>query len=435
MKSSSFGVLAAVALAALAAAIWAVRSREAAEAGEATGGALFPALLARVNDVASITIEKGGKTLVIERAGDRWTLPAKGGYPVAKDKVAKLVLAVAQLEIQQPTTSDAAKYPKLEVQDPAEGASSARVALAVADGSELAELVVGKTEWGSKPSVYVRRHGEAQSYRCAGELSAMAEAKDWVELQILSIERDRVQSIEIAHADAPRVLASRGSADEVDFAVADVPEGRALKSAGAASSLGSALSYLSLDDLAPVGEIDFTTEKGPTSTFRTFDGLVVTVETKEKDGKTWAHFLASYAPPAPRATVEPPPAPAPPADAAVAEPGVESGAATGPSKDEAKSPDAVQKEVEDLNQELAGWAFALPSYKASTFKQTLEGLLAPLPVEPEPAPDDPLESLQESAQGEPELGPEVENVPAEEAPADDPLQALEEALQQAGGGQ
>ena len=63
--------------------------------------------------------------------------------------------------------------------------------------------------------------------------------------------------------------------------------------------------------------------------------------------------------------------------------------------------DALEAEAASLNEDLEGWAFALPSWKSGPFRMRMDGLVQPI-EEPEPAPA-------------PETAPEAETAP----PVDD----------------
>ena len=78
-------------------------------------------------------------------------------------------------------------------------------------------------------------------------------------------------------------------------------------------------------------------------------------------------------------------------DAPPADEGEETSQPAGPDRG------ALEAEAASLNEGLAGWAFALPSWKSGPFRMRLEGLGQPI-EEPEPAPA-------------PEAAPEAEAAP------------------------
>ena len=235
-----------------------------------------------------------------------------------------------------------------------------------ADGAVLADVVVGKPKSGhASPALYVRRHGEDQSWLVEGSIRAASALTSWVERKVLGIPADRMRGVDITHPDGEVLSVSRPDDTETSYDVAGVPEGRELSTPYAPSSVATALNYVSLEDVVPVGEIDFG---GATrSTWRTFDGLVATAETVERDGVHWTRFEFAYeeseevGPVAPPEEGEQPETP-----------------------DEADASAAIRAEVEELAAAHAAWAYAVGRSKAEAFTKRLEELLAePDPVEPE----------------------------------------------------
>jgi hypothetical protein len=118
---------------------------------------------------------------------------------------------------------------------------------------------------------------------------------------------------------------------------------------GASNALGSALGYLSYDDVAPEASVDFA--GAASAEYRTFDGLVITVAVKEKDGKHWVKFAAAQ-------------------DTAVTAPAPKEG-----EKDKPKTAEEVAKEVEAFNARVKGWAYEVSKYKAEDFTKTLDDVV------------------------------------------------------------
>jgi len=356
---------------------WKVRAGRSEHAAQAasTRTALFPELAGSVNEITRIELARADKRVELAKSGSEWGLASRGGYPVDFGKVRQLILGLAELEPFEAKTANPGLYSKLGVEDPAlPEAKSALVRLLRADGSAAAELIVGNTGYAGRPTVYVRKPGEAQSYLCTGQLGVDPEPRNWIVPDVLKLDAARTRAVEVVAADGSTLRIERDSAGQQDFRVQDVPPGRELSYPGAASGLGSALNWISVDDVAPRATIDFGTGAS-TASFHCFDGLLVRAHSVERDGKTWVAFDFERedvaGPPLPPA--EPASAPAPaegetPASETAAE----------PSALAQKTPEEVQKEVEQLRAQHAAWAYALPSWKASALRTSLESLLKPL---------------------------------------------------------
>ncbi|HEX6883882.1 MAG TPA: DUF4340 domain-containing protein [Planctomycetota bacterium] len=404
MQQKNLMILGGVTLAALAVAALTLRDGGTASSAPAAEKLLFPELSARINDVAEVRLEKGGKSATLKKDGAQWRMADRGGYPVQLEKVKELAVRVADLEIVEAKTAKKENHAKLAVEWPVtaaegeEAADAGLVTLKDAAGKELASVVVGKTEWmGSKPKVYARRAGEDQVYLCAprGSLDVLPEARGWIDTKIVELANDRVQSVTIEHADGETIEIGRSLENHTQFTVKNLPPGQTERYQGVASGVAQALGYgLALEDVRPVGEVDFTQEPLAKARFRAVDGLELVVETAKFEDKTWARIAASYTPP-------PEPAvPAAPPEGEGAE-GEDAETATPPETPAEEKKD-VGKEAAELDARLSQWAFEIPSYKADVLARRMKDLI------PEPAPPPGEESLEDLMQS---MGEELEYEP------------------------
>src|SRR4029077_11346405 len=138
----------------------------------------------------------------------------------------------------------------------------------------------------------------------------------------------------------------REKKEQTDFSVSPLPKGRELTSAGAANPIASALSSLTLDDVAKAGSSP--DPKAPHALYRTFDGLEVEAAGR-KDG---TRALVSL---------------------------------TGRSTAKGTEVEAVK-----LNARLSGWEFEIPDYKYEAIFRPLEELLKKPPEPPKKAAKTPV---------------------------------------------
>jgi hypothetical protein len=385
MNTKTLAILGGALLVVGAVAVYALNRSETSAQTARSETRLFPELSKRVNDVAEISVKRQEREYKLRRTGEGWGLPEKGDYPVLMEKVRKAILAVAEMKIVEPKTSDPARYALLGVEDlDAPEAKSKVLTLSDKDGKELAKLIIGKDQdvKGAVLSkhLYVRRGGEAQSYLVSGTLELAENETDWVEKKFLEVKRDRISSVEITQPDGEKLVATRESKDVQDFKLDDLPADKELTYPSAPSALGGALEYLSLEDVLPAGQIDFSKDAGPVARFKTFDGLVVSVTTKDQDGKTYAKFEASYEAP-PQAPAAPPTSEEKPAEGeAPATP------ATPPATAQ-RTPEEVQKEADTLNARLMNWTYAIPAYSKTNFTKKKAELYKD--KTPPPPPQDP----------------------------------------------
>ncbi|GAB4384739.1 MAG: hypothetical protein Kow0022_08250 [Phycisphaerales bacterium] len=317
---------------------------------------VFADLMDRVNDVRLIVIRDGQGDLQIEQRDGRWVVPDKADMPADEAKVRQLILRLAELEAVEPKTSNPELYARIGVEDPGPGASSTLLTLSDADGGPLASLILGKTEWrNGRQMRYARKPGEAQSWLVVFESDTGTDGMAWVDKQLTRIDGSRVQSLTITRSDGEEMGLSKSSREQAHFDVAPIPEGRELRSEGAADPLARGLQQLNFEDVRPSGG----PRTGPESVFvfQTFDGLVVTMSVDDEDGSHWAILTAD---------------------------------GTG----EVADPD----ELAMLKERFNGREFKIATWAFNNLNKSVKDLLKPLPT-PEPEEDD---------SEEPPLGPVID---------------------------
>jgi hypothetical protein len=402
MRKTAFFALSIGTVLAVAAAMFVSKQR--APESELAQSALFPGLAEHVNDVARIEVKSKEKKTTVRKDGEGWVIEDRGGYPALFDKVKAAVVAVADLEVLEPKTSNKELYPRLGVEGiDAEASSSVLVSLADGQSKPLAALLVGKPRTGGPLGTYVRRPDEPQAWLVRGAVEISADPVEWMERELLNIAPERIREITIEKAGDKPVRVFKKEPKDKDFVLADLPKGTKLKSQLTLNGLANALEQLRLDDVKK--RAGFELPKGHTvTTLRGFDGLVAVVRSAVIDDKTHAVFEFSYdAAAAAEKVSSPAPGPAPdqasaaagakkPAGAPAAEKPAEAPAATpaappdSPKSDVPVPPEpakpSVADEVATLNAKVAEWVYLLPSYKAELLAEGLSDLTDP--EEPEP---------------------------------------------------
>ena len=364
MRSKPLILLAAATLiAVLAAALMLNRGQE-PQTVEAPSE-LFPGLIDRVNDAQALVVQLPEGGFTVRRQGDGWAMPEKHGYPVKFETVKQAVVGVASLKPREPKTAKPENYAKVKVLDPRKdgdpkGEGTLLRLLGEGD-KEIAALIVGATD--SVPTsaregwYYVRKPDEARTWLASGRLELSDKQTGWLDTEMVGINRDRIRSATTIQPDGSAVTVSREKSSDANFKVENVPEGGKVLHETVPNGLGSALGFLSFEDVRPASEVSF--EGANKAAFTTFDGLVVNVEVVERDGASWGRFTAAH-------------------DPAAARPD----AIDEKHKDLMKAPEEVAKEAERINQRFGVWAYQLPSYKADDFRTKLDKLVS-FPEEPE----------------------------------------------------
>jgi hypothetical protein len=339
--------------------------REGASGSSVQGQQLLPGLAAAINDIDRVVVTKGGNEIVatLERQPETWVVAEKDGYRADVGKLRQALIALGDARILEAKTSNPELYTRLGVEDLTHEGASGVGLTAHAGERELASIILGDSE---RDYRYVRRAGEAQSYLIDRDPDVPRTAAQWVDSRIIDVRSDRVREVTITHPDGETVHISKASRDATNYEVADVPEGRELMYAGVANVIGNALRELNLEDVVRADAKEPPADGVVRVEFRTFDGLLVTVEGFEEDDQPWVSFKAEAIGAAETETAD-----AGESDAEANADEESSGEAT------AAVPSAsdVAAEAERINASVGGWRYRIASYQYDQMTRRMADLL------------------------------------------------------------
>ena len=314
---------------------------------EAEPGGPFVAGLADAQaGIDRIEIERGGKTLVLARAGDAWTVASRDGYPARFEEVKALVSGLASLKTEQKMTARKERHGELALAWPDDSGRGAKVRV-LAGERAVAELVLGE-ERANPRAQFVRRADEDQCWRVLGSVMADLDTRRWVDAELLSLPEAEVDAVTVnglelkgtAGADGRKAFTAVESAAPVaagDFEWTD------LRKAAAIRTLPGWLARLELEDVrkATGGTVD----PAISPTFDMVRGTLEVRAVRDGDG-VWISFEAT------------PKAGAPSADEINAKrryPG-----------------DPFVPDWTEFAKKHAGWEYKLPAWKLTSLEEAMK---------------------------------------------------------------
>ena len=297
---------------------------------------LLPGLIDVLDAVTSIEIVGAGNEAVatLDRSEDGWTVRERDGYSADLTKVRHTLLSLAEARILEAKTANPELHGRLGVEDVATE-SAGGLAVTLNGPSQPTAVVIGDAAGDYRR--YVRRAGESQSYLINRDPEIGETAADWLDITVMDLASGRVREITVTHPDGEIVRAAKTSAEEENFAVEGIPEGRSLLYDSVANVIAGVLQNLSLEDVERV------TDAGAEQTVTelvTFDGLRLAVTGLERDDTTWISIAA---------TIE----------------------SDSPQADQANT----AAEAQTLNERLGGWRYRIPSYKFEQLTRRMDDLL------------------------------------------------------------
>jgi len=261
-----------------------------------SGQRAVPGLADKLGALARMRISRGPMTINFAAAGGRWTVVEKGHYPAAEDRVRKLLVGLAELELVEPKTGRAELLPRLDLDDPANGKSTL-VVLQDRGGAQIAELIIGRRRPstlgadnpGGDAGVYIRKASTDQAWLARGALDLSGDVLDWVDRRVIDIPAARVASIVLTAPDGTAAVLARGSPD-APLAAEGSPAGSEPANVRA---LAGALAALDLDDVKPAAELPIPADGAATAAFATFDGLIVGARLSPPGASDWLALAAT----------------------------------------------------------------------------------------------------------------------------------------------
>lgn len=257
--------------------------------GPTGGERAVPGLSDRLVELARVRLSRGKMTINFVAAGDRWAVVEKGNYPAAEERLRKLLVALAELELVEPKTDRAELLARLDLDDPANGKSTL-IALQDRAGAQPMELIVGRRRpsnlGGGFSGTYVRKAGTDQAWLARGSPDLSGDVLGWVDRRIVDLPAARVGSMVLTAADGTAVILTRATPDAA-FALEGSPASPDPKTVAA---LAGVLAELDLDDVKPAAEMPVRPDGAATAAFTTFDGLIVGMRLAPLGPIAWLAF-------------------------------------------------------------------------------------------------------------------------------------------------
>lgn len=222
MNAKQLAVLAVAAVVAVGATAVTLRTSPQNIATDRRGERVFPDLLARANDVVTISIRDDDRTFTVERRGDGF-FDKDSGYPARPESFRDLVAGASSLTFEESKTSDPARYADLGLGEPGKGLgdkAGREVVMRDAKGTALASVFVGNrdtTVGGARGGTYIRMPGQQTSYLARGEMRVPVPHAAWFEINLINFTRDMLAKLEMK------------GAGQDDYVMVSEPKGSELK--------------------------------------------------------------------------------------------------------------------------------------------------------------------------------------------------------------
>ena len=383
MRRKTLSTLAVIAAVLIIVAVFMAEQQE--PGAPPTGQPVFPGLKTVINDVTELGVATQSGAITLHRQEDRWRVKEKYDYPADFGTVRETLIGLAELTTLEPKTRKPELHEKLGLQDVgAEGSLSTGVTLKDATGNTVAAAVIGNDRPAQGKSGYkelfIRKAGNPQAWLVEGRLTVEKNPGKWLDKELTQIETKRVRRLTVTHPDKTRLVVEKAKPADLNYQVANVPEGLEIESQFTVNNIVSTVTSLSLDDVKPRSEIPFDDQPVVTAVFETFDGLQGTVQLLRKDEKNYVTISAVFnadlvwttepeKEPEPEKASEPKPGEQPEAE------DQDNKTPAEPEQPKIKPEAEVNAEIEALNKRVADWVYVIPKFRADILLKKPQDLL------------------------------------------------------------
>lgn len=262
------------------------------------GAPVFPGLLDRANDVATLSIASRRGKVTLARGEGGWRVLESDGFRAMAVKARGSVLDLASLRFFEQKTSRPDKYYKLflrDIDDPY--SESKRITLKDAAGSVLADLVVGLGK-NSLPGtdtggIFIRLPGEDRTWLAQGGLNFGEFPSEWIEREIFDISGDRIKRVEITRPNGDTLVITKRSPMTLVYSLNAMPSGTKVKYDEEPGLIASNLEGFLIEDARRAGAVSFPPGQITRARFETFDGLSSVAEVATVSRQGWVRFSFS----------------------------------------------------------------------------------------------------------------------------------------------
>jgi hypothetical protein len=340
-RRRNLAIMAAIAAVAVVLAILSLARQADESAPRETHEPFFSDLASKAHAFAHIRIRS--KTDVIDVAFEPergWVVASHDDYPASFEQIRQTFIGLAELTTIEKKTARPDWLGYVDLVAPEQGGNGKEFTLSDDKGAVIASLIAGKTtdigDPGGAIGLYVRRPGDSQSWLVRSVFEPKSDAGDWLDKQVMTIDRARIAETDVDPLSGPSYVVRRAKPMDADFALVDLPKGRTLSYDSAPDGVAASVVDFSFDDVKPARNFDFSDAAHTARvTTKTFDGLTVVVMLVQQGSDYWATVSA-----------------------------------------EGANPDA-QKEARAINAHASGWAYKLPAFKGQQFTATIESMLKP----------------------------------------------------------
>ena len=282
MKKKNIIILSFIMVLALVGSAYMLSSNKNAVEVKTAQSIMFSELNDAANSISAIHVTSPQDKVIISNTEKGWFIENRHGWPADKEKVSTFLNGLVLANKIEKKTVNPALYDRIGVDE-----SSSLITVKAGD-TDIASFYLGNNSQ-ELGGTYLREREDKQSWFVSGIIEAGAKSGDWIEAELFSFSKDRVQSLEVKHEQSSEsLMLSRADQSSPSFTLNALPEGRSIKSQQDLDDIISALEGFAAEDVTKEDEIDFSKGKLVTAVMKSFDGVGLSISLTRFDKTNWA---------------------------------------------------------------------------------------------------------------------------------------------------
>jgi hypothetical protein len=181
-------LLALLSIAVAAGSIWTQRSSGGVQV---LSGKVLPDFDADLPQVRTVSIKSKGQSYSLLRAGNKWVMPERDGYPVSNQAMFNLAKQLTDLTYKSASSSDPAQFARLGVDDPSPDSNSALISIKGGTGQLMHSFYIGQ----KSETTFVRQAGSNNVSEANGVVSNLDQPSEWLDMAVLEILPENISTV------------------------------------------------------------------------------------------------------------------------------------------------------------------------------------------------------------------------------------------------
>ncbi|MFC1694624.1 DUF4340 domain-containing protein [Pseudomonadota bacterium] len=322
----------------------------------------LPALAEQVNDIDWLRLTAAGDAPVatFRREGSNWVVEEASSYRADWNQLKGFLAGLSRARVIEVKTDNPDYYSRLGVED-VSSAEAAGVMVEFAADSGIPAVIIGNNAK-AREGQYARLRDSAASVLLDVRVNLPRQQNGWLDKKIIDISDAEAVEFSIGYPGEDAIRALKVSADDENFKLQNIPDGRQIKSEWSVNAPANSLADLDLEAVAP--DVGFNWDNSVLFRIVTADGLTVDVDlivVEKAESETGASSTESGEPEEAEYWLR--------LRAGIYTTAIEG--VTGTSGNDA----ATAARAEEINRRVDGWAYRIPGYRHDPMTREMEDML------------------------------------------------------------